>query len=107
MQRLPRSKEIMKHTPGKWTVKRAGYIGSYYIKEFVDRVESSDLKDFTPIGEEDEANANLISAAPDMYEALKNLIKRDLIKDKYDTPTGFLNDHYAEVTQAIKQAEGE
>lgn len=48
-------------------------------------------------GEEAEANAKLISAAPELLAALQNLVDRDLIKDKG-------NDHYNEVREAIEKA---
>jgi len=49
--------------------------------------------------EERNYNARLISAAPELYEALNNLVERGLIKD----PDG---DHYSEVLDALAKAEG-
>ena len=46
-----------------------------------------------------DANAKLIAAAPLLYEALKNLIDRDLIIDKHQ-------DHYDEALEAIQKATG-
>ena len=43
------------------------------------------------------ANAHLIAAAPDMFAALMNLVRRDLIKDTD-------NDHYDEVLAALRKA---
>jgi hypothetical protein len=44
-------------------------------------------------------NAHLISAAPEMYAALKNLVDRSLIKD-------LDGDHFYEVLDALRKAEG-
>lgn len=50
--------------------------------------------------EEVQANANLISAAPDMYEALKALIKETRDTDR------FSNDIITEALVALNKAEG-
>ena len=59
----------MSYTPGPWTVEVSNeYVGTYRIKESgaapYDEVESQ---------REDEANARLIAAAPDMYAELEKL----------------------------------
>ena len=49
--------------------------------------------------DESGANTALIAAAPDLLAALRNLVKRNLIKDTD-------GDHYDEVLDAIAKAEG-
>jgi hypothetical protein len=57
----------MSYTPGPWKVKTTDYAGRYVL--FNDIVRGRVPKDF---GDEDEANARLIAAAPDLLEALKD-----------------------------------
>jgi hypothetical protein len=54
---------------------------------------------YTPNDGEAPANANLIASAPDLYEALKNLIDNGLI-------VGIDSDHFQECIDAIEKAEG-
>lgn len=54
----------MKNTPGPWEVKCSSAMSGVYTVRAHNGV---------PWGDQDEANARLISAAPELIEALKNL----------------------------------
>ena len=62
-----------KHTPGPWSTERdraksiSIYGGSTFIGEVYNEVDETSL--------EEQANTNLIAAAPAMYEALSELVK--------------------------------
>jgi hypothetical protein len=60
---------MSKATPGPWTIKRHGYESPYMAHAFI---EPSVAAIWWPDGnEEQEANARLIAAAPELLEALK------------------------------------
>lgn len=61
-----------KFTPGKWEAVRDEKNERWQIQE--SDVNGLVLVEHTFDGEEAEANANLIAAAPDMYEALKRFM---------------------------------
>lgn len=87
-----------KHTPGPWKVTkredaRKGFfkfsLPDICFESYAVEKESGRL----------EANARLIAAAPELLEALKNLVDKNLIKD-------IDGDHYEEVLEAIAKSEG-
>jgi hypothetical protein len=87
------------HTPGPWE-QDSNSVG--LITADIDGMEVCfvDAKDRTPA--ENEANARLISSAPEMLEALQGILdigKRDLTNPKYD---GF----FASAEAAIQKAKG-
>ena len=71
----------MKHTKGKWTPVYIKYVdgsgGNYYIKNEL----GNSFITVWGITEEPKANAKLISKAPEMYEALNNIIDKATGKD--------------------------
>ena len=76
------SKCEVKHTPGPWKKEINDYDRSLEITDRkgkpIANIYSGFLCcewDFIMTQEEEKANANLIAAAPDMYEALKELFK--------------------------------
>ena len=72
---------MSQHTPGPWTIEADGagwYIESNLISTFVASVENAKWNDYeegdvVPTEEEQEANARLIAAAPDLLEALSEM----------------------------------
>jgi len=85
---------MSKHTPGEWEVVRGRcgpsvevFGGGKAITEMWDRGDK----------ETQEANARLIAAAPDLYQALKRLLEAGYNADHED---------YTVATKAIKKAEG-
>ena len=80
----------MKHTPAPWIVEET-------IAPYLWRVKH---KKHSLAVVKNQANAQLIVAAPDMLAVLQNLVERDLIKDPD-------SDHYEEAIQAINKATGE
>ncbi len=62
-----------KFTPGPWEV--SGEIGSIEIKAFVTDTRSSVYIHIDNGWEEDLPNANLISAAPDLYESCSEMTR--------------------------------
>lgn len=63
----------MAHTPGPWTAPEGPFVGGHYVgTEDADIAERADWPlEFTA---EQEANARLIAAAPELYEALERLL---------------------------------
>lgn len=68
-----------KHTPGPWTLEDRGYKfvvskpGKGYITRDVCRMDASTMSAF-----DQDANARLIAAAPDLLEALRHIANHDL-----------------------------
>jgi len=95
----------MKHTPGKWKVKQ--WKREKAKDGFVTVVADSrghGLFQSTEYGESKkvEANANLISAAPDLLRAIKPLVKRIKAEDSW--AKDYIQLVHAE--EAIAKAEG-
>ena len=63
----------MNYTKGEWKVAPAIDI-PYKTSVMVGRLTVADIVEMPVLGEA-EANTNLIAAAPDMYEALKRVVK--------------------------------
>lgn len=84
----------MKHTKGNWYA----HDGQIYPEETGKTLALTPY--FDKENKEQEANAKLIAAAPDMLAALQNIADRDLIKDAED----HIPDHYQEVQDAISKA---
>lgn len=98
-----------RHTPGPWEVGTATanfptQIGDQYLSvgnESLDRGICR-VSPLTTIDDQDEANASLIAAAPELLAALEGLIsigKRDLSNPKYDG-------YFEAARAAIAKAEG-
>ena len=87
-----------KYTKGVWEVTHFDEISPVQIYAGRRRI-AGDLFDeeHSPSLSEVEANARLIAAAPDLFEALDNLVERDLIADKR-------GDHYDEALYALRRA---
>lgn len=99
---------MSKHTPGKWKIGIAT-VGGFWIKDAngID-VVSCDGDTFRYGSISNEANANLIAAAPDLLEALKELRKR-LIKcsaDPISAAEAYDSFYQDIVLSAINKAEG-
>lgn len=85
-----------KHTPAPWYVKIAG-------KNWFVESEGRQITCADEIDREDTANANLIAAAPELLEALENIID-----DQYGTLAEIMEPWKIEdAKQAIKKARGE
>ncbi len=87
---------MSKFTPGKWVIKEllTGYgVFSYTADE---RIGIADCLD-------NEANARLIAAAPEMYDAIKKLISKD---STIDTAEALL-DAFLELKILIARIDGE
>lgn len=67
-----------KHTPGPWKAKPSPYHDDVFIVQAgmpTNRVLARFGSDDEPVDETDLANAHLIAAAPDMYEALEMVVR--------------------------------
>lgn len=64
----------MAHTPGPWTVERHPHSGHPLVAGANSLVVTDCLNDAIPV-DEAEANARLISLAPEMLEALEKLLE--------------------------------
>jgi hypothetical protein len=91
----------MRYTKGEWEVMGVSIVTS---------VRTANSRYLAPVAKiealsqvEREANARLIAAAPDMYEALKEL--RDSIKEEFGLATAQL-DGYIKANKALAKAEG-
>ena len=93
-----------KHTPGPWTLEDRGYKfvvskpGEGYITRDVCRMDASTMSAF-----DQEANARLIAAAPDLLEACKTIVHLRETEDWMETLHKAVNHARA----AIKLVEGE
>ena len=72
----------LKHTPGPWIIKKSAV--SYFIDA---RLKGSTMQEVAYIGatetnEQHEANARLIAAAPDMYDALRQWLYAEKYEDQ-------------------------
>lgn len=65
---------MSKHTPGPWNCMRASAAGREIITSEVSPVDVCVLSHFNKSAAEIDANARLIAAAPDLLEALENLL---------------------------------
>lgn len=107
-RQLPKQSNIMKtksHTPGPWTyiysgvgLDLKGNNGNYLIAEFP-CLAKEDGTAYHP-SEEDSANLRLIQAAPDLLEALQQLVS--LIDDKEGT--GDMHQARSAINKAIGNA---
>ena len=80
------------HTPGPWAVDGQYIRSSQFHLAIMTRPDSGMMAEWR-------ANRNLIAAAPDLMEALHNLVARGLIN-----PDG---DHYDEAIEALSKATGQ
>lgn len=88
---------MSKHTSGKWEAVFGELSGMGEFSVYQGETGTICRGDSEMI--QWKANAQLISAAPDMYEALKNIIERGIIVEAD-------GDHYDETIDAIAKAEG-
>ena len=92
---------MSKHTPGPWMWSPEG-------DESVVRIPTPEPQDFSVLGasevmtSEDIANARLIAAAPDLLEALKEMVD---MMDSGDEP-GSGSEWHIQASTAIAKAEG-
>ena len=106
----------MKHTPGPWTITpdevrinqtkmQVLEISSEEMPYWIAYVQSS--KPYTDYKGDSKANANLIAAAPDMYEALKKAEFAIMqVPAMSEGVSGILRRAAAEVEKALAKAEG-
>jgi hypothetical protein len=76
---------MTKHTPGPWRTEQAFNSAQVHIVAAVDGLERSIATDIWCDGDEQEANVNLIVAAPDLLEALEMIVAE---ADSYTARTG-------------------
>ncbi len=84
----------MKYTPGPWKVRRSHYSDSYRYVQIGKEREYTTLDLLA-------ADARLISAAPDLYEALKEIV------DATETGWDHLDATFTRARAALKKARGE
>lgn len=93
---------MSKHTPGPWRSFERGVTFHYWVVKVANRV----IAKIT--GEDQEANARLIAAAPELLEALEKMVKQfgyevvhkdGLVHDEHDA--------IQSATEAIRKAKGE
>ena len=102
----------MKHTPGPWAIGYSDGSGSEYIisSRESQRISVAALRwgcscckdhidNFSDLSKEEQANAHLIAAAPEMLEALENL--------ENDNGLAMPKSAWDMVQNAIKKAKGE
>lgn len=100
------------HTPGPWTITRD--IGGHpHIEAANGRMVAEAVYDESnePTIEELEANARLISAAPDLLGALENVEKRlgNMLEGDYDREEicELIEELHIDISPAISKAKGE
>lgn len=97
-----------KHTPGPWLMVEAEIIGRDYLAIMQSKLKEKEgpypliceITNMIHKTEEDVSNARLIAAAPDMLEALEEVIK-SLETGKWNKST------YPMAKEAIKKAKGD
>ena len=89
-----------KHTPGPWEVRSEPGRCGYDLIIFKDVKVIAEM--ICPTWSGAVADANLIAAAPDMYEALKEI--HALLEE--NQPSWYLQKHYNVMKKAITKAEG-
>ena len=100
IQKLKRKRrKLMGHTPGPWSIKSAPHSVTHDRL----RIESAEVivasmwgDTIGPAGK----NGRLVSAAPDLLDALQNLIDRNLVRDEN-------GEHMDQAKEAIAKATGE
>jgi len=98
-----KTKENMKHTPGRWKI---GKLKRYHHKEYVEILTVNGLgKGLEEISYEvawtSKHNAPLISAAPELLEAAKNILLRESeLTEAHDWL------EYRALEKAVSKAEG-
>ena len=96
---------MSKHTPGPWS-----YIGNGDVVAKSNKYcggEKDIASVFLTVNDEDEANARLIAAAPDLLEALKACADwLDWLVTPHDDPKGAHAAHIKQARAAIAKATG-
>jgi len=97
----------MNYTKGEWRIDRASLHSDFSIHVFShDYNEGDETVAIIVNSKEAEANAHLIAAAPDMYEALGEAkLQLEYLGDKF-TKTGTGESILARIVQAQAKAEG-
>jgi len=91
--------KVKEFTPGPWKVQRYDNGNSYAISPVGSAKVIAKLQSKTF---DNKANAHLIAAAPEMYEALKEIYQ---LLEKHE-PHWYLRKHYNLVAKALAKAEG-
>ena len=86
------------HTPGPWTAEYDGEDAAFQCRVWQDRPDGFQVAAIIEGGDEGEANARLIAAAPELLQRAKEA--RDVLRRDGAV---FLADH---LEQAIEKAEG-
>ena len=89
------------HTPGPWKVRTAYSNGEPVC--YTIHLGQTSIADVTSLSEQDRVNANLIAAAPAMYEALQIMVRAANV-DEIDPLVMFASIERAK--GALAQAEG-
>lgn len=92
-----------KHTPGPWFTKREGF-STVYVEA---RLRGSTIQEVAACGpteagsEQQEANARLIAAAPELGEALDDLVREVVLSD---IPLPYIDSHFRQWLDKAKAA---